>query len=96
MPIFRAKLMTPIREKGPMVHFLPARIEWEGLEPRVTQVRWQGSGDVVAVAQANGFVVVGPERPEIAAGRVGRTLSNEVRGNLARENPMALRTLWRS
>ncbi len=68
LPIFRAKLLTPVREKGPVVHFLPARIEWEGREARVSQLPWQGSGDVVALAQANGFLVVTPDRPEIAAG----------------------------
>jgi len=68
LPVFRGKLATPVREKGPMTHFLPARIEWEGREPQVTQLPWQGSGDIVALALANGFLVVGPERPEIAAG----------------------------
>jgi molybdopterin molybdotransferase len=68
LPIFRAKLVTPAREKGTMVHFLPARIEWEGREARVTQLPWQGSGDIVALALANGFLVIGPERPEIDAG----------------------------
>jgi molybdopterin biosynthesis enzyme len=29
---------------------------------------WQGSGDIVALALANGFLVVGPERPEIVPG----------------------------
>src|ERR1700691_1767912 len=67
-PVFRAKRATPVREKGPMVHFLPARIDWEGTEARVTQLPWQGSGDIVALALANGFLVVGPERPEIAVG----------------------------
>jgi len=68
LPIFRARLATPACEKGPMVHFLPARIEWEGREARVAQLPWQGSGDIVALALANGFLVVGPERPEIAVG----------------------------
>lgn len=68
LPVFRAKLATPVHEKGPMVHFLPARIEWEGREARVSQLPWQGSGDIVALALANGFLVVGPERPEMAAG----------------------------
>jgi molybdopterin molybdotransferase len=68
LPVFRAKLAAPVREKGPMVHFLPSRIEWEGREARVTQLRWQGSGDIVALALANGFLVVGPEKPELAAG----------------------------
>jgi molybdopterin molybdotransferase len=68
VPIFRAKLATPVHEKGPMVHFLPARIDWKGREACVTQLPWQGSGDIVALALANGFLVVGPERPEIAPG----------------------------
>ncbi len=68
VPVFRAKLASPVHEKGPMVHFLPARIEWAGREARVTQLPWQGSGDIVALALANGFLVVGPERPEIAPG----------------------------
>jgi len=68
LPVFRGKLGTPVREKGPMTHFLPARIEWEGRDARVTQLPWQGSGDIVALALANGFLVVGPERPEIAPG----------------------------
>ena len=68
LPVLRGKLATPVSEKGPMTHFLPARIEWEGREARATQLRWQGSGDIVALALANGFLVVGPERPEIAPG----------------------------
>jgi molybdopterin molybdotransferase len=68
LPVFRAKLAAPVGEKGPMVHFLPSRIEWQGREARVTPLRWQGSGDIVALALANGFLVVGPEKPELAAG----------------------------
>jgi molybdopterin molybdotransferase len=68
LPIFRAKLAAQIREQGPLSHFLPARIEWEGREARVTQLLWQGSGDIVSLALANGFLIVGPERPEVAAG----------------------------
>ena len=68
LPVFRAKLATQVREKGPMTHFLPARIEWEGREARVTQLPWQGSGDIVALALANGFLIVGPEHPEISQG----------------------------
>src|ERR1700730_3777142 len=70
LPVFRAKLVTPVHEKGPMTHFLPARIDWEGREARVTQLPWHGSGDIVALALANGFLVVGPERPDILAGEL--------------------------
>ncbi len=68
LPVFRAKLATLVHEKGPMTHFLPARVEWEGREARVTQLPWQGSGDIVALALANAFLIVGPERPDIAPG----------------------------
>jgi molybdopterin molybdotransferase len=68
LPVFRAKLATQAREKGPVTHFLPARIEWEGREARVTQLPWQGSGDIVALALANGFLIVSPDRPEIDPG----------------------------
>jgi molybdopterin molybdotransferase len=68
LPVFRARLATPVREKGPMTHFLPSRIEWEGREARVTQLPWQGSGDIVALALANGFLIVAPDRPEIPLG----------------------------
>jgi molybdopterin molybdotransferase len=68
LPVFRAKLATEVHEKGPMTHFLPARIEWDGREACVTQLPWQGSGDIVALALANGFLIVGPERRDIAPG----------------------------
>ncbi len=68
LPVFRATASSPIHEKGPMTHFLPARIEWDGREARVTQLPWQGSGDIVALALANGYLVVGPERPYISVG----------------------------
>jgi molybdopterin molybdotransferase len=68
LPTFRAKLAAPVREKPPLAHFVPARIEWNGSEAQVTQLPWHGSGDVVTLASANGFLVVGPERFEYAAG----------------------------
>jgi molybdopterin molybdotransferase len=68
LPVFRARLATPVHEKGPVTHFLPSRIEWEGREARVSQLPWQGSGDIVALALANGFLIVTPDRPEIAPG----------------------------
>jgi len=70
LPIFRAKLATPIHEKGTVTHFLPSRIDWEGREALATQLPWQGSGDIVALALANGFLIVGPERPDISPGEM--------------------------
>jgi|CZKC01.1.fsa_nt_gi molybdopterin molybdotransferase len=58
LPLLRAKLGAQLREKPGLAHFLPARIEWTSGEPVVTPVRWQGSGDVVALASTNCFLVV--------------------------------------
>jgi len=58
LPLLRAKLGAQLREKPSLAHFLPARIEWTTGEPVVTNVAWQGSGDVVALADTNCFLVV--------------------------------------
>src|SRR3981189_3936495 len=55
LPVFRGKLATPVHERGPMTHFLPARIEWEGREARATQLPWQGPGDIVPLGLATGL-----------------------------------------
>ncbi len=70
VPIFCARLAGPVREKGPMTHFIPAHTQWEGREARVSQLPWQGSGDLVALALANSFLVVSPDRPEIEPGEL--------------------------
>jgi molybdopterin molybdotransferase len=61
LPIFKARLDTPVHEKGGLVRFLPARVEWTGREARVMQLRWQGSSDIVTLASANSYLVIGPE-----------------------------------
>jgi molybdopterin molybdotransferase len=58
LPLLRAKLGVQLREKPGLAHFLPARIDWSSGEPVVAPVRWQGSGDVVALASTNCFLVV--------------------------------------
>jgi molybdopterin molybdotransferase len=68
LPVFHAKLAASVREKPPLAHFVPAKVEWEGTEALVTVLPWQGSGDVVTLAAANAFLVVSPDRLEIAAG----------------------------
>lgn len=65
---FKAKLAAPVRQKAALAHFLPAEVTWPGGEPTVRELPWQGSGDIVALARANSFLVVPPERLEIAAG----------------------------
>lgn len=66
--LFRAKLAAAAKQKAPLTHFLPAQLTWSGGEPVVRELPWQGSGDIVALAQANCFLVVPETRLEMAAG----------------------------
>lgn len=68
LPLLRARLGAPVRQKAALTHFLPAQVDWSAGEPVVRELPWQGSGDIVAVAQGNGFLVVRPERLELGAG----------------------------
>ncbi len=68
LPFFRARLEAPLRQKAALTHFLPARLTWVNGEASVCELPWQGSGDIVALAQANCFLVVPPEKLELAAG----------------------------
>lgn len=74
LPFFNARLSAPVRQKAALTHFLPARIEWPQGEATVRETSWRGSGDVVALAQANGYLVVRPERLEMAAGELAEVL----------------------
>jgi molybdopterin molybdotransferase len=47
---------------------LPARVEWLDGVPVVKALKWQGSGDVAALARSNCFLVIGAERENISAG----------------------------
>jgi molybdopterin molybdotransferase len=57
-PRVRARLETPIPKKIDRVHFLPATVRYEGGEPVVSTVPWNGSADLFALARADAFVVV--------------------------------------
>jgi molybdopterin molybdotransferase len=63
-----AKLKTAIKTRTGLKRFLPALLEGEFEATEVELVRWQGSGDIAAVARGNCFVVVSPEREGIDAG----------------------------
>ncbi len=65
---FRARLAAPVRQRAELTHFLPAEVRWESGEPVVRELPWQGSGDIVAMAQANAFLLVPETRPEWGAG----------------------------
>jgi molybdopterin molybdotransferase len=68
LPLVEARLAEALREKPGLTHFLPARMEWRGRVPEVQAVRWQGSGDIAALAKANCFLVVPADRENIEIG----------------------------
>jgi molybdopterin molybdotransferase len=63
-----AKLKTAIKIKTGLTRFLPASVSGEFEDAGVELVRWQGSGDIAAVARANCYVVVPPDGERIEAG----------------------------
>ena len=68
LPLLQAKLRREVCEKPGLAHFIPASVEFGAGEANVEPVPWQGSGDIVAVVDANCFLVVPPTREIIAAG----------------------------
>ncbi len=68
LPLLEARLGEALHKKPGLAHFLPARVEWQGATPEVKALPWQGSGDIAAVAKANCFLVVPPDRDNIAVG----------------------------
>ncbi|HEX2661978.1 MAG TPA: gephyrin-like molybdotransferase Glp [Candidatus Acidoferrum sp.] len=79
LPLLEALLAEALNERPGLDHFLPARIEWRAREPEVRALKWQGSGDIAALAGANCFVLVPADRPKIAAGeRVSVLLRRDV------------------
>jgi molybdopterin molybdotransferase len=68
LPLVEARLAEALREKPGLAHFLPARVEWGGRVPEVRALKWQGSGDIAALAKANCFLVVPADRENIETG----------------------------
>ena len=68
-PLFlRARLARPIRLKLGLRAFLPARVQVMSADPVVELVGWQGSGDLVGLAEANCFLVIPPDQTDLTAG----------------------------
>ena len=63
-----ARLKSEIRTKTGLTRFLPAVLTGEFEKADVELARWQGSGDIAALARANCYVVVPPDRERIDAG----------------------------
>jgi molybdopterin molybdotransferase len=79
LPLVEARLAAALNERPGLAHFLPARIEWDGAIAEVKALKWQGSGDIAALAKANCFLVVPAEREKIEAGeRVSVLLRKDV------------------
>jgi len=69
LPFVEVILGEDLREKRGMTHFLPAHVEWPAnAVGKVRALRWQGSGDIGAMVQANCFLVVAPELEHVPAG----------------------------
>ena len=64
----KAKLAHPVRERGALTHFLPARVTQTNGDPTVEVLLWEGSGDIGAVVRGNCFLVVHESKLELAAG----------------------------
>ena len=78
LPLLEATLISALAEKPGLAHFLPAILSWSGDTPRVAPLKWQGSGDVVAMAHANCLMLVPPDRETIEAGERVRILPRRV------------------
>ena len=65
-----ARLKKEFRTKTGLTRFLPALIEGELGVAEVDVVPWQGSGDMLAGARANCYLVVPPDREKLAAGEM--------------------------
>jgi molybdopterin molybdotransferase len=64
----RARLKSEIRTKTGLKRFLPAVLSGEFENAEVELARWQGSGDIAALARANCYVVIPPDRERMDAG----------------------------
>lgn len=66
LPLLRAKLGSEFRHKPGLTRFLPARLSDDG--STIWPKRWQGSGDIAAVARSNAFLVADADRESWAMG----------------------------
>jgi molybdopterin molybdotransferase len=66
--LLEAQLGESLREKAGLTHFLPARLDWVSGVPVVKPLRWQGSGDITAVAKSNCLLVIPADKEALAEG----------------------------
>ncbi len=68
LPFLEARLGSDFKHKPVLTRFLPSVLEGDYAEATVNPVKWQGSGDLVALARANCFLVATPDRESWKAG----------------------------
>jgi molybdopterin molybdotransferase len=68
LPLLKAKLARAAEQKAALTHFLPATLEWPNGEATVTELPWQGSGDIATLARGNCFLVVHQSKLKVDAG----------------------------
>lgn len=66
----KARLKTDVRTKTGLKRFLPAVLSGEFENAEVERALWQGSGDIAALAVANCYLVIPPDREQIVAGEM--------------------------
>lgn len=64
----KARLKSEVRTKTGLKRFLPAVLCGEFEDAEVELARWQGSGDIAALAGAHCYLVIPPDREQISAG----------------------------
>jgi len=66
----KARLAKPVQQKTGLSVFMPARVtrDSSSADPVVELVGWQGSGDLVGLAEANCFLALRPDQTAAAAG----------------------------
>jgi len=65
-----ARLKKDFKTKTGLTRFLPAMLHGGLYDPEVEVVPWQGSGDMLAAARANCYLVVPPDREKLAKGEM--------------------------
>ncbi len=68
LAFLHSKLKSEIRTKTGLKRFLPGLLSGEFENSEVELVKWEGSGDIAAVARANCYVVIPRDRDRLEAG----------------------------
>src|ERR1700704_3290303 len=66
----KVKLKKDFKAKTGLTRFLPAMLHGDLYDPEVEVVVWQGSGDMLAAARSNCYLVVPPDREKLAKGEM--------------------------